>query len=324
MENLVCVCSNTFLTRSVLQHLFHSFIVMRGVYHDRRVTGSDLKESLRIRKAIRERCSDRARTARRYITFCQLNRCTPFEGSSHIDFLASVRVQLSAASAAKHAAHLRILLYETKQNPVQLSLGAIIKLFNEEHAQKKVRSSPDFKTWQDALRAARGIRNATTRCACMTMLLCGPRLADLSHITFGDNLFIDPAMRIITLDITFSKNRRKTAERFRIKLGPTELMDVPRTAWQEWCATWARVGRVAIDWDVAAAALREACATLRITSTDDRDLTPGSLRRQFVHARIREWTRDDNSIDFEGVRQKTGHKKASTIMAYYLPAASRK
>jgi hypothetical protein len=249
--------------------------------------------------------------------FCQINRCTPFQGSSHLDFLASVRVQLSAASAAKHAGHLRILLHETKRDPVVTSLNMLLKLYNEEHAKKRVLSSPDFRDTATAIRVVRRVPQRRLRLLLLSMLMIGPRLADIAYLTHGKNVRIDRQNRRVALDIFFSKNRRSTKELFRITLTQADFVDFPAAVWTDFCDLWETQKHATASWAEAAGALRDAADALGVRAIDGREVTPGSLRRQFVHNRIRDCTRDNGTVDLVGVAQKTGHRQPNTIMAYY-------
>lgn len=289
---------------------------MKAKYHAHRRMPADVSESRRLRRALTERGRDKQRVAARYALYCRLNRCAPWTGGSHLDFLAQVRQSLSAATVAGHARHLRTILREQRQHPAALDLNGIIKLFDEEHCRAKTRrQSPDFRSAKDAFACVGGIPALKMRQAALSILVFGTRRADLEKLV-PTNVRVENNPRRVTFDITLSKQRRHVNDRFRVALGERELREVPTRLWNELCQAWGP-GFPDVPWDRLTEAVREAAASRRIVSTDGRLFTGGSLRRCFVHSRIEEHTREDGTVDYDAVRLKTGHKKGSTIGAFY-------
>jgi hypothetical protein len=137
---------------------------MRNTYHLRRRNVADLKEAVKLRAAMREKKKDRIRTADRFLRFCRLNYMEPFAVGTCTAFLATVRVQLSAASAAKAAFQLRVIRKEMKADPIASEINGAARIYTEEHARKTVVHSPDVRSRADAIKCLREILCPHTRC----------------------------------------------------------------------------------------------------------------------------------------------------------------
>lgn len=75
-----------------------------------------------------------------------------------------------------------------------------------------------------------------------------------------------------------------------------------------------------VEYDELNAALKETQERLGIIMEDGRAVTPGSLRRAFIHEKIVAATRMVRGVrktDWNEVASFTGHHKTSTLVAHY-------
>lgn len=143
-----------------------------------------LDEAARMRKIICSKESAKQRTAFRYQRFCQKNSLVTWGPQTTTLFLADVKLQLSAASAAGHARHLLALRRERRTDSEERRLISLQKEYTAEYASVGAEAQAgDFKSFNDAVAITRALPSRDLRTAAAAMLFLGPRCADLGRMS---------------------------------------------------------------------------------------------------------------------------------------------
>jgi hypothetical protein len=291
----------------------------RSKYTVRKLTVADFAEADRLRKRVVVKRAEKVRVAERYDSFCRLNVLEKWSRLSVELFIGSVGAQLGPGSVHKHAMCLKMLERERTLTGAAVLLRDVLRVTSENWAQKTVQHSPDFPAFSDAIVSTLAIPNRLVRAAATCMCVLGLRHCDLVRIS-GGQIEVDIKVPRVRMDLHLTKNRRSPAKRIRVTLPKKALRNVPLQLLKllQSVFSGAATALSSVTWQEVCDELREACIVEAMKET----VTPGSLRRAFIHDKIELCTADDVT-DWEAVRQWTAHCKCDTLIAYYqkdLPA----
>lgn len=290
-------------------------------YVVRRLTVSDFAEADRLRKKVSVKRAEKVRVAERYDDFCRLNVLEKWSRLSVELFIGSVSAQLAPGSVHKHATCLKVLERERTLSGAAILLKDVLRVTSENWAQKTVAHSPDFPAFSDAIVSTLAIPNRLVRAAAACMCALGLRHCDLVRIS-GGQIEVDLKLPRVRMDLHLTKNRRSPAKRIRVTLSKNALRNVPPQLLRLLQSVFRDTATAlsTVTWQDICDDLREACIVEALREI----VTPGSLRRAFIHDKIALCTADDVT-DWEAVRQWTAHCRCDTLIAYYqkdLPATN--
>lgn len=275
------------------------------------MTVEDVTAAAVLQRKLDKKCEERHRVEKRFMEFCRINRIEPWSADSVVFFLGSVRAQLSAGSVKKHAVVMKQLERARFLPAAAQRLRILIGITHEEYAAKGVGHCSDFKDLQAAIMTVLALKGKL-REAAACMLVLGHRYETLIKPFRSEQIIVDLSVPRIAWDLKFTKNRRSTDAKFRVVLRRNMLRWFPMQLLRivERCFLRSPSPFESLDYSELNEAVKRACVDPAMSCT------PGSLRRAFVWTAIVEHTEDDVT-DWKAVMALTGHKRESTIQAYY-------
>jgi hypothetical protein len=283
----------------------------------RRLTVADYAEYARLVERVRKKRESKDLVAARYHAFCKLNCLGVWTPKSVSLFIASVKTQLSPSTVVKHTLALKMLERERLRSPASVQLTELMKINQEDSAQKGVVHVVDFQDFDNAVLSVLAVKDRHIKAALACMLCLGLRYADLCRLT-SLQIVIDLKVPSVEMDLKLTKNRRTPGKRVRVKLKrgsltrfPEVLLKIIRTTFN--CSLQPFKD---LEWKDLRDHIRETCVEEAIKSR----VTPGSLRRQFILKEIERHTHEDNNdkyVDWLAVTRSTSHCREDALIAYY-------
>jgi hypothetical protein len=273
----------------------------------RRITMEEETAMEELRRLTRGRQAAAQRVRERYEGWCRINRRILWTTRSLQEFLGVVRHQLSPGSLKNHARFLLTLERQRGMPPERIYLKNALIVSESLYARKGTVHVPDFANDKEAMKAVANIGDDQHRAAAYAMLLFGLRLQDLRNLE-RSHITITPATKRVVMDLHLTKNRRSVNQREMIVLNSQDLGMCPKAILSE-------IHKAVETRQLPFVDMEESVITEGLRLTVD-GVTPGSLRRRFIHRVITRFEADDE-VDWEKVTARTAHMSTATLKAFY-------